>query len=127
MLKVLNEYIEANHLVSYQLRETSNLAITEACCIHTQLTSERPANIVDLFDFEDPRLSISPIWDWSLALCRLKKENIVSNTYTFAFVGVHFLAGGHKSKGRLFRRRFFSQPQIQTRRQTRFHAYYRRV
>lgn len=82
---VLNKFLESNGLSTFQLRETNNLAFTETCYIHFILTSERCEKITDLFNFEDKRLALSPIWDWCISLCRLKKENLVANTLAFTF------------------------------------------
>ena len=81
----LNKYLESTGLTDFQLRETRNLAFTEACYLHNSITSERAKNLTDLFDFDDKRLAISPIWDWAINLLSLKEENRVANVYAFVF------------------------------------------
>jgi len=81
----LNKYLESNGLNDFQLLETKNLGFIELCYLHTSITSENPKNLNDLFDFNDKRLAISPMWDWVLKILSLKKENKVANVYTFVF------------------------------------------
>ena len=81
----LNRYLEFTGLADFQLPETKNLAFTELCYLHNAVTSKRAKNLVDLFNFDDQRLAISPIWDWAINLLTLKEENRVANVYAFVF------------------------------------------
>jgi hypothetical protein len=81
----LNKHLESTGLANFQLSETRNLAFTEICYFHHGITSERAMTLIDLFNFEDKRLAISPIWDWAINLLSLKAENRVTNVYAFVF------------------------------------------
>ena len=93
----LNKYLDSTGLNSFQLSETRNLAFTEVHYLHQAITSERANDLTDLFDFEDERLAVSPIWDWAINLLRLKEENRVSNTYVFIFNAFRPLIERNKS------------------------------
>ncbi|MEM2111084.1 MAG: hypothetical protein QXX08_04305 [Candidatus Bathyarchaeia archaeon] len=81
----LNRYLDRTRLTEFQLLETKNLAFTEVCCFHSLIKSERVRTLVDLFDFKDDILTISPIWDWATNLLKLLKENTVANIHAFVF------------------------------------------
>lgn len=96
----LNKYLESTGLANFQLSETRNLAFTEACYLHHAITSERAKTLSDLFDFEDRRLVISPIWDWVIDLLALKEENRVANVYAFVFNALRPLLERNKDVGK---------------------------
>jgi len=93
----LNKYLDSMGLNGFQLPETSNLAFTEVHYLHQAITSERASDLTELFDFEDERLVVSPIWDWAINLLGLKEENRVSNMYVFIFNAFRPLIERNKS------------------------------
>jgi len=79
------EYLKNSGLDEYQIPGTKNLVFAELNYFHNLLTGNSAAVLSDLFNFEEDKLSISPMWDWLLKLLLLKEENIVRNFRIFSF------------------------------------------
>lgn len=84
-LEELNRVLQNEQLLSYQLRETQNLAIIQLNAVTTAITGDSRSTLADLFDFSDPLLSVLPQWDWLLNLGVLREENHVVDRDTFIF------------------------------------------
>jgi hypothetical protein len=95
----IDQFLTQNGLLDFQLRDTKNFAFTEINALHDAATSERAKTVVDLFDFDDERLSPSPIWDWAIALLRLRRENTVANMHVFLFNALRPLLERNKDVG----------------------------
>jgi hypothetical protein len=79
------DYTSNSGLDEYQIPETRNLVFAELNYFHSLLTGNRADALGDLFDFEEDKLSASPIWNWILKLLFLKEENRVKNFRVFSF------------------------------------------
>lgn len=83
--KVYSSFLAQNELTDYQLAETKNIAFLYLAKIHHQLTGERVHHLAELFDYENPNLAASPIWDLALRIIKLREENRVSDLKAFTF------------------------------------------
>lgn len=79
------DYLSRSGLDEYQIPETMNLVFAELNYLNSLLTGKRAEVLGDLFNFDDDKLSASPIWDWVLKLLLLKEENRVKNFRIFSF------------------------------------------
>jgi hypothetical protein len=79
------EFLKNHHYSSFQLKETKNVELFLVATFTHAMTGKKVRSLFDLFDFSDPLLSLSPIWDWAIRLLEMKKENIVANMSVFIF------------------------------------------
>lgn len=82
---VYSSFLSQNELTDYQLAETKNIAFLYLAKIHHQLTGEKVHHLAELFDYENPNLAASPIWDLALRIIKLREENKVSDLKAFTF------------------------------------------
>jgi hypothetical protein len=87
-LGLLKDYCHTLGLKTRLPMSTENLTFIELYYIHTHLTNRTIVKVDQLFDFEDPRLTISPIWDMAIKIAWLKEENPHSDPADFVFSSI---------------------------------------
>ena len=73
------------NLESFQMPETKNIFFVLLAYIQSLLTGRKPANLTDIFNYDDPRLTVTPIWDLAIRAIELRQDNHVQNNRVFLF------------------------------------------
>jgi hypothetical protein len=89
-LGLLKDYAKSRGLSTNIKISMNNLALIELYHIHTHLTNKTLLKTEDLFDFEDPRLTISPIWDIAIKIAFIKEENQDSDNFVLSCISPYF-------------------------------------
>jgi len=83
--KIFAIYLSESSLNEYKLDETKNLAFIQISKINSLLSNKITHSLFDLFDYQNPDLAPSPIWDIAIRIWKLQENNIVRKKSTFIF------------------------------------------